>query len=214
MRTTQVILTLIALAAPLMAQQSAPASATASATPAPANTTKATPSTAGQYGDPKLHESAIKFLQAADARQRLEQNIDKLLTDGRQALLQRNPGLDPRFADEWLKRMRTRVNLDDLVDATGQVYERYFTSTELDELAQAQLAMKRGRLYTLPSDLGQKLKSDSPKIQRDINLQTSLIGARLGKEVGQQIEKDHPEWGKDTFPGATTPAKQTPPAKQ
>ncbi len=204
MRTTQVVLTFIALAESLIAQQPAPA---------PGSTAPASSLPAGQYGDPKLHDSAIKFLQASDARQRLGQNIDKLLTDGREAMLQRNQGLDPRFADEWLKRMRTRVNLDDLVNATAQVYERYFTSEELDELTQAQLAMKRGQLHTLPAELGQKLKANSPKILHDINVQTSLIGARLGKEVGQQIEREHPEWGKNTGPATTTPDKQALPAK-
>ena len=213
MRTTQVVLTLIALVAPLAAQQSAPASS-ASVAPGPAPTAAASSLSPGQYGDPKLHDSAMKFLQAAEARQRLAQVLDKLLADGRQDLLRRNQGLDPRFADEWVKRMKTRVNLDDFVSATAQVYEKYFTSTELDELAQSQLAMKRGQLYTLPSDLGQKLKSDSPNIQHDINVQTSLIGASLGKEVGLEIEKEHPEWGKNTGPAATTPGKKAPPAKQ
>jgi hypothetical protein len=200
MRTTNVVLTLIAFAAPLMAQQSAPP-------PAPADHTAEAHATAGQYGNPKLLESAMKFLQASDARQRLQQTIDKLLEDGRQALLQRNQGLDPRFADEWLKRMRLRVNLDDFVTATAQVYEKYFTSEELDELAKAQLALKHGQIHTLDPQLGQKMKSESPHILHDINIQTSLIGARLGSEVGHEIEKEHPEWGKNTGPAATAPPK-------
>jgi hypothetical protein len=204
MRTTQLVLTLIVFAAPLVAQQSAPAPASSDAAPAPA---------AGQYGDPKLHQSAMKFLQASDARQRTEESMNKLLSDGRQALLARNQGLDPRFADEWLKRMKQRVRVDDLVNATAQVYEKYFTSSELDELTDAQLAMKRGQLHTIPGPLAQKLKAESPHIQRDINLQTSLVGARLGKEVGQEIEREHPEWGKNTGPAAATPEKETPPAK-
>ncbi len=149
----------------------------------------------------------MKFLQASDTRQRLQQTIDKLLSDGKQDLLKRNQGLDPRFADEWLKRMRLRVNLDELVTATAQVYEKYFTSEELDELAHAQLALKKGEIYTLSPELGQKLKSESPHILHDINIQTSLIGARLGSEVGHEIEKEHPEWGKDTGPAAPTPPK-------
>ncbi len=197
MRMTKVIFTLAALAAPLLAQQPAPATQNpASVTPADSQDTHE-----------KHHQSALNFVQASDTRKRLEQSMDKLLTDGRQDMLKRNPGLDPRFADEWLKRMRTRVNVDEMVNVTVEVYERFFTSDELDELTRDQAAFKRGRIYTLPAVLAQKLKSSSPAIQREINMKTSLIGASLGRHVGQEIEKEHPEWGKDTGP-APAPATQ------
>lgn len=197
--TSQLVVTLIALAVPVLAQQPAPAAASAAPVPT---------SSANQETSQKRHESAMKFLQMADARQRLEQVLGKLLDDGRKDLLQRNPGLDPRFADEWEKRMKLRVNLDDLVNATAQVYEKYFTRDELDQLTESQFALKKGQIHTLPAELGQKLKQDSPRIQRDINTQTSLIGARIGKEVGLEVEKDHPEWGKNTGPANTDPAKK------
>lgn len=195
MRTTEVVFTLIALAVPMMAQ---PPAAT------PSNAAQA----AGQHGDAKLHASAMKFLEAANARERLQQVMGKLLDDGKQDLLKRNQGLDPRFADEWEKRMRTRVSVDDFVSATADVYEKYFTSEELNELTQNQLAMKRGEIHTLPEALSKKLKVDSALIQHDINLQTTVIGARLGKEVGEEIEKQHPEWGKNTGPGNAPAAKK------
>ena len=66
------------------------------------------------------------------------------------------------------------------------------------------MALKRGRIYTLPAELAEKLKRNSPVIQREINMKTTLIGANLGREVGEEIEKEHPEWGKDTGP-ATPP---------
>ena len=48
-----------------------------------------------------------------------------------------------------MKRMRQRVSLDQFVVATAQVYEKYFTSDELDELTQGQLAAQEGRRATL-----------------------------------------------------------------
>jgi len=195
MRMTNVIFTLAVLAAPLLAQVPAPA-------PQPA--ASAQPSAADPNSHERRHESALKFLEAADTRKRLEQSLDKLLTDGREALLKRNQGLDPRFADEWLKRMRARVNVDDLFNATVQVYEMHFTSDELDELTRGQLALKRGEIYTLSPQLAEKLKTNTPIIQRAINMKSSIIGANLGRNVGQEIEKEHPEWGKDTGP-ATPP---------
>ena len=192
MRSFQLALALIALAVPVSAQQPAPAlNPGAKEVPSPAS---------DQSSKEKLHASAMKFVEAADARQRLESTLDKLLQDGKQAMMTKNPGLDPRFAEEWVKRMRLRVNLDQFVVATAQVYENYFTSDELENLAEAQLAMKKSQARSIPPQLAEKLKTNSPFIQRDINTQTSLIGGRLGSEVGKEIEKDHPEWVKPPAP--------------
>lgn len=191
MRTAQLVLTLAALAMSVTAQPPAPTKA--------ANAPAAT----DQAAQDKLHASAMKFVVAFDVRQRLQQGLDKLLEEGKQSMLRTSPGLAPQFADEWVKRMKLRVSLDEFVAATAHVYEKYFTSDELDELAQTQLAMKIGQVYTLPPPLAEKLKTDSPFIQRDINVATSVIGARLGKEVGQEIEKEHPEWVKAPPPAPT-----------
>lgn len=192
MSMQKMVLALVVLALPLAAQKAAPAT-----TKAPAATEKA-PLVSPVPADPaerqKLHESAMKFLEAADARQRLDKSIGKLLDDGKQAMMRKNPGLDPAFGDEWIKRMRERVSLDQIVEATAEVYEKYFTSEELNELTQRQLALKQGRLYSLTSKLADKLNADSTFIQRDINTSTTVVGGRLGAEVGKEIERDHPEW--------------------
>ena len=182
MRTIELVLMLSLAAMPAAAQP-----------PAPAPTTAVDQNAA-------LHQSALKFCEAFNVRQRLEQNMDKLIDDGKQALVKRNPLINPQFVDEWAKRMRARVNLDEFVDATARVYERDYTSDELDQLTQVQLAMKRSKLYSLPPDLAQKLKSDAPKIQNDINAVTSTIGSRLSIAVGQEIEKEHPDWVKPVKP--------------
>ena len=193
MRTTELVLTLIALAVPLSAQEIAP-------TPDP-SATQVSPLGADQISREKLHASGMKFVEAADARQRLELTLDKLLQDGKQAMMMKNPGLNPQFADEWVKRMRLRVNLDQFVVATAQVYEKYFTRDELEDLAEGQLARKKSQVHAISPQLAEKLKTNSPFIQRDINTETSLIGGRLGSEVGKEIEKDHPEWVKPPAPG-------------
>jgi hypothetical protein len=200
MRPTSVLLIFIAFAASLVAQQPAPAPAN----PAPA----AAPSAADQDAPQKRLDAAKKFLEVSDARKRFEQNLNKLLDDGRSDLLKRNPGLDPRFADEWEKRMRVRVKVDDFFDATAAVYAKYFTRAELDDLTQAQFALKNGHVHPVPAELDKKLKAESPHLQRDINLQTTMVGARLGKEVGVEVEKDHPEWAKPTTPATPEPARK------
>jgi hypothetical protein len=200
MRTTQFVLTLIALALPLTAQQPAPA-------PTNSATHPALPSASDQSRQ-KLHQGALKFLEASDARQRLQQSMDKLLDEGKQSMLRPNSGLSPEFADEWVKQMRFRIKVDDMVNATAQVYERYFTIDELDTLTQAQLALKKSEVQTLSPELAEKLKTNSPRIQHDINSVTSLIGSRLGQEVGKEIASAHPEWVKPAGPASVPEPKK------
>lgn len=201
MRTTEFLLMMALGATTATAQQPVPVAIPAPISPTPADAVAPAENT-------PLHQSALKFVEAADARSRLQQNLDKLLDDGKQALMKRDPLLNPKFADEWEKRMRQRVNLDEIVDSVARVYEKYYTSEELDQLAQAHLAMKQSKPYRIPPQLRDKLKANSPKIQTDINTETSLIGSRLGIEVGQQLEKDHPEWAKPIKP-KTTPAHKS-----
>ena len=198
MRTTELILILSLAAIPAGAQ--GPGSAPAS----PAAVSNGT----GQGANTALHQSALKFLEASDARPRLQQHLDKLLDDGKQSLVTRDPLLNPKFAEEWEKRMRQRVNLDEIVDATARVYEKYYTSEELDQLTQSQLAVKQARTHSVPPQLVEKVKSNSAQIQSDINRETSLIGSRLSIAVGQEIEKEHPDWVKPVKP-RTTPAHKS-----
>src|SRR5215469_9920995 len=168
MRTTELVLILSLAAIPAAAQGPAPAPAT------PATVSDGT----GQGANTALHQSALKFLEASDARTRLQQHLDKLLDDGKQSLMTRDPLLNPKFTDEWEKRMRQRVNLDEIVDATARVYEKYYTSEELDQLTQSQLAVKQARQpHSVPPQLVEKVKSNSAQIQSDINRETSLIGS-------------------------------------
>ena len=202
MRTTQFVVLFVAIALPVAAQAnkgSAPAPAKAAGSP-------------GVNTDPNAKkqalEDALKFLEASDARPRMEQGIDQLIQDGEKVMMQRNPGLDPKFGDEWVKRMKERVKLDDFVNITAKVYATYYTSGELEQMTQAQLGLKTGKIYTLAPELGQKIKTNGPRIQKDINTDISRLGSSMSIEVGQEIEKEHPEWAKPLPPGPSvaTPA--------
>jgi hypothetical protein len=212
MRTTQFFVLLFAMAVPLAAQQPAPANKDSAGAPS-----KAAGPAASVPADPAarklLLDDALKFVQASDARPRLEQSLDKLLEEGKQAMLQRNPGLDPKFGDEWVKRMRERIKPDDFVEITAKVYATYYTSDELEQMTQAQLALKNSKIYSLAPELSQKIKANVPKIQHDINTDISRLGSSMSIEVGQEIEKEHPEWAKPLPPGPAS-AAHAPPAKK
>jgi hypothetical protein len=201
MRITQFVVLFVAIALPAAAQQVAPVNKDSAAAPSKA---------ADPNAEKQRLESALKFLAASDARPRLEQSLDKLLEEGKRVMLQRNPGLDPKFGDEWVKRMRQRVKLDDFMEITAKVYATYYTNDELEQMTQAQLALKNSKTYPVSPELNQKIKTNGPRIQNDINTDISRLGSSMSVEVGQEIEKEHPEWAKPLPPGSapTAPAKK------
>jgi hypothetical protein len=202
----------MAMALPLAAQQPAPVHKnSAAASSKAAGPVAANP--ARMNAEKQRLESALKFVQASDARPRLEQSLDKLLEEGKQAMMQRNPGLDPKFGDAWVKRMKERVKPDDFVEITAKVYATYYTSDELDQMTQAQLALKNSKIYSVAPELSQKIKANAPHIQQDINTDISRLGSSMSIEVGQEIEKEHPEWAKPLAPG-TVPAAPAASAKK
>jgi hypothetical protein len=209
MRTAQFVVLLVAMALPVAAQPSAPVNK--GSVPAPS---KAAGPVAAGAADPNAEkqrlENAMKFVQASDARSRLEQSLDKLLEEGKAVMMQRNPGLDPKFGEEWVKRMRQRVKLDDFVEITAKVYATYYTSDELEQMTQAQLARKNSKIYSLAPELSEKIKTNGPNIQHDINTDISRLGSSMSIEVGQEIAKEHPEWAKPLPPGpaSASPAKK------
>jgi hypothetical protein len=205
MRTPQFVVLFVAIALPVAAQQPAPVNKDS----APAPSAGVGPA-ASIPTDPAarklLLDDARKFVQASDARPRLEQSLDKLLEEGKEAMLQRNPGLDPKFGDEWVKRMKERVKPDDFVEITAKVYAAYYSSDELEQMTQAQLALKNSKIYSVSPELSQKIKASVPKIQHDINTDISRLGSSMSIEVGQEISKDHPEWAKPLPPGPASAA--------
>src|ERR1700757_2221418 len=160
MRTTPLVALFVAIALPVVLH---PAPVNKDSAPAPS---KAAGPVTSIPADPNAEkqqlENALKFLAASDARPRLEQSLDGLLEEGKKAMLQRNPGLDPKFGDEWVKRMRARVKPDDFVEITAKVYATYYTSDELAQMTQAQLALKNSTIFSVSPEFSQKIKTNGP----------------------------------------------------
>jgi hypothetical protein len=153
----------------------------------------------------KLHADALKMVEDSGARAAIKQNMDKIMEDGRQALLRADPNTDPRFADEWVKRMRERMNLDEYVNAIARVYENYLTDQEILELQKAEADRKESKQPVISPELQKKLKENAVKIQSDVIAETSRLGGRLGGDIGQEIAKEHPDWVKTSKSGDQSP---------
>jgi hypothetical protein len=146
--------------------------------------------------DPKLHADAIQLVEVSGAKQRLQESFPKLIEDGRKAMMERCPTCTPAFADEWAKRMRDRVNVDDFLAVYVRVYEKYFTEQEIIELIALQRQKDGTGAATMSPALKQKLTDVMPALLGEAVGTCTQIGAKLGGQIGNEIEREHPEYFK------------------
>jgi hypothetical protein len=150
--------------------------------------------------DAKLHASAVKLVGLMGSHKRIVDGLDKSLQDGKEKMLQITPGMSTEFADEWVRRMRVRTNVDDYVNVIVGVYEKHFNNQEMEELIQAQQDANDSKTPTLSPELKEKLSKENTAIISEVVGACGQIGAKLGAEVAQEIQKEHPEWVHETKP--------------
>ena len=72
--------------------------------------------------DPKIHEYAVKLIELQGARQRLLDNVDKMVQDGRDAMTRMYPNADPQYIAEWGKRMKEKFRVEDYLGVFVKTY--------------------------------------------------------------------------------------------
>jgi hypothetical protein len=144
--------------------------------------------------DLKLHENAVKLVELMGVRKRMADGKEAVLEMGRDALVKQLPDADSRFADEWTRRMRERLNMDDFIDVVVKVYEKHFTAAELEELIAAQQAVNESKTPPLSVGLKGKYQAEMMDIQSEIMGGCTEVGAKLGGSVGKEIGDEHPDW--------------------
>lgn len=88
-----------------------------------------------------------------------------------------NPGIPAIFWDRFVQQARARRN--ELLATLVPVYARTFELSELEELL---------RFYNTP--LGRRLLEVQPTIARESMESGQVWGARIGLEVGQQLQRE------------------------
>jgi hypothetical protein len=121
---------------------------------------------------------------------------DQALSDGRNAMRRAFPNVSQEFVDEWERRFRSKFNPNDFINACVRVYAKYFSDDEVKQQISYRTAMAKGERPVLPVALQKKMDSVMPAVQRDFDIEGNRIGAKLGTDVGAEIEKEHPEWVK------------------
>jgi hypothetical protein len=105
--------------------------------------------------------------------------------------------------EEWGKRMLLRMNVDEYVAAAVKAYESKLTQEDLNEFITLLEGQQAGRSVGPSVRFQQKMTAIAPALTGQIVGATTELGARLGSEIGVEIEKEHPEY----FQKAAEPGK-------
>ena len=144
--------------------------------------------------DPKLHADVVTLIELDAAKQRLQNNFKQSVDVGKKQMMQACPNCSPAFGDEWARQMLTRLNIDDFVQVAIRTYEKYLNDEEVKQLIALVKAKKASRPANISPELKQKLTSAMPSIQSEIMGGCVQIASKLGSQIGQKIEKEHPEY--------------------
>ena len=144
--------------------------------------------------DANLHAKVLILIQLTGDRERLQSALPKLLSQGKAKMLMAYPNVSPAFGEEWEKRMAARISVEDFLDVTASVYEKHFTSGEIQRLITVFQAKREGESVKAPEALQQKLAAEMPAILSEIAGGTMQVAVKLGSQVGGEIAKEHPEY--------------------
>lgn len=196
--TTRFLVHVRAAACLSLAFACAPAFAHAQQTASPSTSSAPAPAV-----DPKAHEAAERFVDLVHVKEKMQAGLDANLDDGVKAMQQQNPNIRQEFLDEWHKRMKERLKLDDIVAIVVHAYETRFTAAELDQLCDVVKARNEGKPLQISDELKAKVQSTAVDIQAEIMGATTRMGAKLGGEIGTEIAKEHPDWAPPPPPADT-----------
>jgi len=141
-----------------------------------------------------VHLKAIQFVEASGVRDRLVASIPVTVEQMKAKMQKQFPDFNPAFFTEFGKRYAARVNPDDFVNVAVRAYEERFTSDELTQVLTAARSRQTGKPIALSPALQKKLLDLQPAIMGEITGGCTEIGAKLGQQIGAEIEKEHPEY--------------------
>ena len=144
--------------------------------------------------DSHLHTNVLTLIDLTGDRERLVQNLPKIIADAKTKMMQSAPGLSPAFGDEWERRIATRIKVDDFVEMAARVYEKHLSNDEVLSLIDLMQAKKAGKPVSVSRELQQKFNAEAPAMLGEITGASTELAAKLSMQVGSEISKEHPEY--------------------
>jgi hypothetical protein len=146
--------------------------------------------------DPKLHADAVRLVELSGARERMQEGLDKILKDGAAQYAKMCTDCDPAVGDEWARRMKSKLKVDDFMAIVVHAYEKYLNDDDITQLIALMTDQKGSPAKQPLPELQKKLTSVSPSLQSEILGGGTQLGSKLGAETELEIRKDHPEYFK------------------
>jgi len=162
-------------------------------------------SSSGSRASVEVQSKAIKLIDVSGARDRLMTSFPAIVEQGKAAMRNQCPKCDPAFISEWGKRMMVRLKIDDFVHVAAEAYEKHFTSDELTQLTTFVTSQKAGTPSPLAPALQKKYSDLLPTIMGEIVGGCTELGGKLGRDVGTEIEREHPEYFPNSKSAKTQP---------
>ena len=146
--------------------------------------------------DARLHADVVKLIELTGVRAAIQSSFAQNIGESKARVMQACGGCATEFAEEWAKRMLARAKVDDYVDVYVRVYEKYFNDDEIRQLIVSQNEARNSQPQTISDALKQKITAQFPSLQSEIMGGTTQVGAKLGGEIGAEIQQEHPEYFK------------------
>jgi Txe/YoeB family toxin of Txe-Axe toxin-antitoxin module len=183
----KLLLSLFIAVAPAIAQQAAAGSEPKKDPPADAAAAK-------------LRTDVLKILEMDGTRQSLRERLTAMIPAGKAKMKESCEKCAPEFSEEWARRMEARFNLDDVLEIYVRAYVKYLNKEDVQRMFTLLEAVKKDpQNVVVPPELKTKLASVLPSLQSEILGGTTQYGAKLGAEIGMEIEKEHPEYTKAMY---------------
>jgi len=137
--------------------------------------------------EPEKEAAIRKLFEVQGTRKALQEVIAGMSENMRPALARSLPPGDYRdkLIELFFQKFQANMKIDDLLDLTIPVYDKYFSKEDIASLAQ---------FYQTP--LGQKVNSVTPKIAIETQAAAAKMGEDLGRRSMLEVLAEHPEMAK------------------
>ena len=136
---------------------------------------------------PEKDAAIRKLFEIQGTRKAMQEVIAGITANMKPTLSNALPPGDYRdkLIDLFFERFRSRLKVDDLIEISVPVYDKYFSTEDLAGLI---------AFYQTP--LGQKVNSVLPKVLIETQTAAAGIGEELGRRSMMEVLAEHPELAK------------------
>lgn len=135
----------------------------------------------------RVKEADIRSLmELVGARDMVQDGTDNAIQQSREKLLATVPNNEKgqTFVNAFATSYQKKLDVDQITDQLVGIYDKHFTDDEI-----------KGLLQFYGSPLGQKVATEMPKINREIQATVRSTGGKAAREALAEVKQQYPEVG-------------------